>query len=81
MIGIDKRRYKRIDFQLKADVMCNTKNYKAMIENFSETGIFKIVFPEKSVIDFYPEEVLDISFILPSGQELNLDCKIIKWLL
>jgi c-di-GMP-binding flagellar brake protein YcgR len=52
MIGIDKRRYKRIDLQLKADVTCNTKNYKAVIENVSETGIFKIVFPEKSVINF-----------------------------
>ncbi|MHA2219580.1 MAG: PilZ domain-containing protein [Candidatus Hodarchaeales archaeon] len=78
MIGIDKRRYKRIDYKLKADVTCNTKNYKAMIENFSETGIFKIVFPEKSVIDFYPEEGLEISFILPSGEEFNLNCKI-KW--
>lgn len=78
MIDIDKRQHKRINYKLNADVTCNTKNYKAMIENFSETGIFKIVFPEKSVIDFYPEEGLEVSFVLPSGEELHLDCKI-KW--
>jgi hypothetical protein len=48
-----------------------------MIENVSETGIFKVVFSEKSVIDFYPGEIIEINFILPSGQELNQKCKII----
>ncbi|MHA2219971.1 MAG: PilZ domain-containing protein, partial [Candidatus Hodarchaeales archaeon] len=62
-------------------VTCDSKHYKAMIENVSEKGIFKIVYPEKSVIDFYPEEEFEVSFILPSGEELNLECKIIKWLL
>jgi hypothetical protein len=78
MMGIDKRRHKRIDYKLKADVTCDAKHYKAMIENVSETGIFKIVFPEKSVIDFYPGEDLEINFTLPSGEEFNLDGKI-KW--
>jgi hypothetical protein len=78
MVDKEKRRHKRIRYKLKADVICDSKHYKAVIDNFSETGICKIVFPEKSVIDFYPEEILEINFILPSGQELNLECKI-KW--
>jgi hypothetical protein len=49
-----------------------------MIENVSESGIFKVVFPGKSVIDFFPGEILEVGFILPSGLELNLKCKI-KW--
>jgi hypothetical protein len=78
MIGIEKRRHKRINYKLKADVSYDSKHAPAMIENFSETGIFKIVFPEKSVIDFYPGETIRVSFQVPSGQELQLECEI-KW--
>lgn len=44
-----------------------------MIENFSETGIFKVVFSEKGVINFYPGEIIVINFTTSSGQELELE--------
>jgi hypothetical protein len=50
-----------------------------MIENLSSSGVFKVVFPEKSVIDFFPGKILGINFHIPSGQMLNLECEI-KWI-
>jgi hypothetical protein len=78
MIGIEKRRHKRIDYKVKAEVSFDSKHANAMIENFSETGIFKIVFPEKSLINFYPGETIRVNFQMPLGKELNLECEI-KW--
>lgn len=78
MIGIEKRRHKRIDYKVKADVSYDSKHASAMIENFSETGIFKIVFPEKSIINFYPGETIGVNFQMPLGQEVDLECEI-KW--
>jgi hypothetical protein len=77
MITSERRLHKRIDYKIKADVNYNSTHAQGMIENVSETGIFKIVFSEKSVIDFYPGEYLEINFILPSGKKLNQKCKII----
>jgi hypothetical protein len=78
MIDIEKRRHKRINYKLKADVTYGSKHAPATIENFSETGIFKIVFPEKSLINFYPEEIIGVNFQMPLGQEVDLKCEI-KW--
>jgi hypothetical protein len=78
MKGIDKRQHKRIDYKLKADVSFNSKHAQGMIENFSETGIFKVVFSEKGVINFYPGEIIGVNFTIPSGQELQLECEL-KW--
>jgi hypothetical protein len=79
MIGIEKRRHKRINYKLKADVTYGSKHSQAMIENFSETGIFKIVFPEKSLISFYPGEIIGVNFQMLLGQEVDLECEI-KWI-
>jgi hypothetical protein len=76
---MNKRRYKRVDFRLNADIIYGNKNYKGHIENFSETGIFKIVFPEERVVDFIPGTVISVKFQVPSGEILNLDCEI-RWL-
>ncbi|MHA2220401.1 MAG: PilZ domain-containing protein [Candidatus Hodarchaeales archaeon] len=75
MKGIEKRRHRRINYKLKADVTYDSKHAQGMIENFSETGIFKVVFSEKGVINFYPGEIIVINFTIPSGQELQLECE------
>jgi hypothetical protein len=80
MKGIEKRRHKRINYKLKTDISFDSKHAQGMIENFSETGIFKVVFCEKGVINFYPGEIIVINFTIPSGQELQLECEM-KWAL
>jgi hypothetical protein len=52
MKSIEKRRHRRINYKLKADVTYDSKHAQGMIENFSETGLFKVVFSEKGVINF-----------------------------
>jgi hypothetical protein len=74
----DRRSNRRIKHSIKADLTFNEKHYKAVIENFSETGIFKIVFPEKSVIEFFPGNTLEVNLLLPAKQQLTLECEI-KW--
>jgi hypothetical protein len=69
MKSIEKRRHRRINYKLKADVTYDSKHAQGMIENFSETGLFKVVFSEKGVINF----------TIPSGQELQLECEM-KWM-
>jgi hypothetical protein len=78
MKGIEKRRNKRINYKLKADVSFDSKHAQGMIENFSETGIFKVVFCEKGVINFYPGETIGVNFQMPLGQAVDLECEI-KW--
>ncbi|TNF54940.1 PilZ domain-containing protein [bacterium] len=78
MKGIEKRLHRRIDYKLKANVTYDSKHAQGIIENFSEEGIFKVVFSEKGVINFYPGEIIVINFTIPSGQELELECEM-KW--
>ncbi|TNF55405.1 PilZ domain-containing protein [bacterium] len=77
--AIDRRRHRRMNCKIKAEVTYGTKNFSGMIENLSRSGIFKVVFPEKSVIDFFPGKVVGVNFHIPSGQMLNLECEI-KWI-
>jgi hypothetical protein len=76
--NMEKRRYKRINYKLNADVICDTENYKGIIENLSASGIFKIVISDKSVIAFVPGGSLRVRFESPSGQHFDLDCEI-RW--
>jgi hypothetical protein len=78
-MSIEKRRYKRINFRLEAEVTYSNKRYNGFIENFSESGIFKIVFPDESIQEFMPGALLGVNFQMPSGEKLSLNC-IIKWL-
>jgi hypothetical protein len=78
MSTIEKRRHRRINYTVNADITCANTHYNGVIVNFSETGVFKIVFSEKSVIDFFPGGIVMVNFIVPSGNELNLEC-MIKW--
>jgi hypothetical protein len=78
-IAADRRRHRRINFKLKAEVTYGARHFNGMIENLSKSGIFKVVFPEKSVIDFFPGKIIGLNFHIPSGQMLNLECEI-KWI-
>jgi hypothetical protein len=75
---VEKRHNRRINYKLNADVICDAKNYKGIIENLSASGIFKIVISDRSVIAFVPGESLRVKFESPSGQDFDLDCEI-KW--
>lgn len=78
MRGIEKRQQRRINFKLNAEVTYNSKRAHGVVKNFSETGMCKVIFSEKGVINFYPGEMIVICITIPSGQEVQLECEI-KW--
>jgi len=76
---MERRCFKRIDTKIRAEVTIDSKYYKGSIENISEEGLFEIVFVEVEVSDFTPEKILGVKFHNPSGENLDLKCKIV-WL-
>jgi hypothetical protein len=74
-----KRRYKQVNYSLDAEIICDGISYKGLIENISETGIFKIAFPDQNFLAFYPGKEITVTFQIPSGKTLKLTCEI-KWL-
>ena len=76
---MEKRRFKRIDSKIRAEVTIDSKFYEGTIDNLSEEGLFEIVFIELEVSDFTPDKILGVKFNKPSGEDLDLQCKIV-WL-
>ena len=60
--------------EFKAKLILNRDRYEATIENFSENGIKVIT---DIAVDFLPDETIDLEFEIPSGEVLNLYCKVI----
>ena len=67
----------RTPFRLKAKIISGGKTYPGSIQNVSESGIGYFI---ESVIkvdkDFAPKKIIELSFQIPSGETLNLDCEI-----
>jgi hypothetical protein len=74
---MERRCSKRIIVSLKAELISDGVNYAGFIENLSENGLFVTTTPTKTTIVFTPEAPCAIKFQLPSGETLNLPCKII----
>jgi GAF domain-containing protein len=75
----DNKNCKRIDTKISAKVTIDSKYYEGTIGNLSEEGLFEIAFIDLEVSDFVPEKIIRVKFHEPSGEELNLECKIV-WL-
>jgi hypothetical protein len=73
------RNFKRKDTRITAEVTTDSKHYEGTIENLSEEGLFEIAFIDVEVSGFVPEKLLRVKLDKPSGEELNLQCKIV-WL-
>jgi hypothetical protein len=67
---LEKRRHIRVDYRADAEITFGDRSYRGMIENISESGIFKVAFPEKEIVDLIPGSALAVK---------NLRCEI-KWL-
>jgi len=76
---MERRLFKRIDTKISAEVKIDGKFHEGSIENISEEGLFEIVFVEVEVSGFIPEKILGVKFHNPSGEDLDLKCKIV-WL-
>jgi len=68
----------RTPVRLKAKIISGGETYPGSIQNVSESGLGYFI---ESVIkvekDFAPKKIVALSFQIPSGETLNLDCEII----
>lgn len=68
----------RTPVRLKAKINSGGKTYPGFIQNVSESGIgYFIESAIKVEKDFTPKKMIELTFQIPSGETLNLDCEII----
>ncbi|NOZ68046.1 MAG: PilZ domain-containing protein [Deferribacteres bacterium] len=71
-------RSKKIIIRLEAEITAGGSSYRGFIGNFSEDGIHMKIAPAEKSVDFVPGTLIKLNFQLPSGEKLNLPCRI-KW--
>jgi hypothetical protein len=75
---VEKRHAKRIIAGYKTMILYGGKSYAGVIENLSENGVYVISEPMETAIDFNAGESIDLKVETPTGEHLDLKCKI-KW--
>ena len=63
---------------IDAEFVSNGIRYQGVIENICDTGVHAIAASDTSVDSFVPEKVVEISFKLPSGDKICLQCEV-RW--
>ena len=74
---MERRRYKRKTLRLNAESITGDTGFAVFIENLSESGIYMITSPSKTLKEFSPETKVNLKFKLPSKEVLSLRCKVI----
>jgi hypothetical protein len=75
---LERRRSPRVDFIVIAKSTSKNKGYQGSIENFSREGMLKVI-SNGQVIEILPGTTMGVSFQIPSGKTLNLECEV-KWI-
>jgi hypothetical protein len=76
---MERRRSKRKLVHIEAQLILDEDSYKGYIENISEQGIYIETAardPLKTPKDFSPGTTVYVKFNLPSGEKIDLHCKI-----
>jgi hypothetical protein len=68
----------RVPKELQGKLVLNRGRYDVIIENFSENGIKVRTEQTNTDINFLPDEIIDLEFEIPSGEILNLNCRV-QW--
>lgn len=74
----ERRRSRRRKVRLKAQRISGGEKHGMLIENISEHGIRVVTDPSHKMARLAPGENVDIGLELPSGEAVNLRCKV-KW--
>lgn len=73
---MDIRRKKRLLVSLDAEIVHAGTTYKGFIGNLSEEGVYMRVASSNSSIYFDPGTEVELKFEVPSGETLNLPCRV-----
>jgi hypothetical protein len=76
---MDKRRHKRINVDIEAELITGGKSYSGIIENVSKSGICLNSMITGNSISLKLEAALEVRFKTPSGHKLGIPC-VIKWM-
>ncbi|KPJ99675.1 MAG: hypothetical protein AMK71_09370 [Nitrospira bacterium SG8_35_4] len=77
--AVERRKHRRIYFDVKAGITLWDKTYEGYIGNVSESGIGYII--TSSVMlkdDVPPYEIVKLSFETPEGKSVELQCEV-RW--
>ena len=75
---MEARHSKRVIINFPAEIICRDKRYAGSIENLSPKGAYVLTAPVRDLRDFAANSLLELRFQFPSGEKLNLHCRI-KW--
>jgi len=75
---MEARSFKRKIVNIPAEIIDGDKHRAGTIENLSDNGIYVVIAPIKSEKDLSPGTELEIRFLLPSGEKMQLPC-VVKW--
>lgn len=75
---MEKRRFKRIKVNLKAERISGNEKYGVYIEDISENGIHMITTPSSAHEKYTHGTDIDLKFLFTSGETLKLHCKV-RW--
>ena len=75
---MDARLSRRVIVDLPAEIIWGDRRYAGSIENLSAEGAYVVTAPLKSQSGIPPDTIIEMRIHLPSGERLNLNCKI-KW--
>lgn len=68
-------RIKRIPVELKAEFVAGFTRHEGVIENVSRNGLCMKIIQASADIEVAPDSKLDLTFQLPTGKKMNLNCK------
>jgi len=75
---MERRRFKRIKFNLKAERISGDEKHGVFIDNISENGIYMTTSPSKEHSKYTAGTEIDLKFSLTSGETIDLRC-IVRW--
>ncbi|MEK7307494.1 MAG: PilZ domain-containing protein [Nitrospirota bacterium] len=74
---MDKRSSNRKKVNLHAEVILESEYHLGFIENISEEGMFMRTAPTAAAPSFSPGAVINLKVQLPSGEDLNMRCRVV----
>ena len=77
-LRMEKRGSKRRGADLEARLVSRSLNYTGMIRDFAADGICMDIPSEKNICQLLNGMFFEVHFGLPSGETINLQCKVVR---
>ena len=75
---MERRRHKRTTLDIKARIIINEIAYDGYISNVSESGVGYLLTSSIRIMkEIAPNEVMEVTFKIPSGKTLSLKCELV----